>query len=108
MTASSRQNPKGYVFVTVLMMISVMALITLSVISLQSSQSISVENEVRRLQAETLGLGALQIMLLNSSVATTVTLTQTMDGRTFTVSTSVTNNDSGPFSTDPMQVQVVY
>jgi len=99
---------KGFVFVTVVMMIVIMALITLSVISLNSSQSINAEKEIKRLQAESLGIGATQAMLLDANITSQVNFNQTMDGTDFTVTTGVTNNDSGPFGTDPLQVQVQY
>lgn len=103
-----KSGKKGFVFVTVVMIIAIMALITLSVISLNSSQSINAEKEIKRLQAESLGIGATQAMLLDSNISSLVTFDQTMDGTNFTVTTDLTNDNSGPFGTDPLQVQVQY
>ena len=99
---------KGFVFVTVVMLIAVMAVITLSVIGLNSSQTINAEKEIKRLQAESLGIGVTQAMLLDVNMPSQVDFNQTMDGTNFTVTPTVNDDNSGPFGTDPLQVQVQY
>lgn len=103
-----KMDKSGFVFVTVIMIIAVMAIITLSVISLNSSQTINVEKEVKRIQAEALGIGVAQALLMDPDIGTSVTFDQTMDGTDFTVLDAVTDDNLGPFGTDTLEVQIQY
>ncbi len=62
-----KNNENGIVFVTVLMVIIVMAVLTVSMISLNVSQSVLAENESKKAKAETLAQGGLFFFLANKS-----------------------------------------
>jgi len=58
-----RQNERGVVFVTVLMIIIVMMALTVSIVSLNVTQVTRTAGEVKHVQAEHLALGAIPKLL---------------------------------------------
>ncbi len=59
MLKSLKNNEKGVIFVTVLMIVIVMMVLVVSIVSMNVSQVTLAENEIRRVQAEILAMGAL-------------------------------------------------
>ncbi|MCA9408004.1 MAG: hypothetical protein H6755_07585 [Candidatus Omnitrophica bacterium] len=83
-----KNSDKGIVFITVLIIIIVVMILTISIISLNVNQVLVSEHEVKRIQAETLALGALALTVSNQmsdSPNSIITLTTTLDGVNFDV-----------------------
>lgn len=90
-----RENNQGIVFVTVLMIVIVMMILTVSILSLNVSQVVRTTGEIKHVQAEYLGLGAIPYLYANQWTASpddAITYTETLDGTLFTV----TANLNGP------------
>ena len=60
-----KENKHGVVFVTVLLVIIVMMIIAISIISLNVSQVLIAEEEVKRIHGEILASGALAVAFAN-------------------------------------------
>jgi len=106
-----RENNEGIVFVTVLMIIIIMSILTISIIGLNLSQIMLSENEVERLQAEVLATGTLFYTYANqasSSPGTSISMTETLDGKNFSVWANVVNPGTGPFSTNELNISISY
>jgi len=104
-----KKNDKGVVFVTVLMIIMVMMILSISIISLNVSQLLTTEKEVRRIQAEVLALGAFAYTLAdqqNAAPSNPISLSHSIDGLWFSVTTMVDPAGGGIFSTDITTVTV--
>jgi len=92
MLRNLKRNKKGIVFVTVLMIIIVLMILAISVISLNVSQVLVTENEVRRLQAEVIALGALAKIYgykLSNGSANFLTNFDTLNNRLFTITSNI-------------------
>jgi len=101
----------GIVFVTILMIIMIMMTVTIGIISLNVSQVQFSESEVRRLKSEMMAHGVMAYVFANqltASAAPTLTVSRPLDGITYTVNATVTDNDSGPTGADPLLIQVTY
>ena len=106
-----KKNKQGIVFVTVLMIIIVMTVLTLSVISMNVSQYMISEGEVKRIQAEVLGMGALAYILANqlsTDPSNSITYTARLDNVTFLVNAEIGGAGQGPLSTDLLNIDVSY
>ena len=106
-----KNNERGVVFVTVLMIILVMMVLAISVISLNVSQVMTAENEVRRQQAETLAMGAMAYTFANqlsSSPSNQFYMIQNLDGLSFNVFVNLSNTPSGPLGTSNLDITVSY
>lgn len=57
------ENKSGVILVTVLMILFVMMILTVSIVSLNVSQVMTTEDEVYRIQAETLAEGVLYLLV---------------------------------------------
>jgi Tfp pilus assembly protein PilX len=104
-------NTGGFVFVTVLTIVIVMMIVAVSILSMNISQTMVTEKEIDRIQAEVLAAGAVSYALTeknNDPNSDSKTITQQIDQNTFSVTTSITNDSSGPFDTQPMKVEVNY
>lgn len=102
-------NKQGVVFVTVLMTIIVLMVLTMSTISMNISQIASSEEELRRVQAQAFAIGALYYMLANqisTSPGSTMQLSEVIGSYTFNADINIVNDGSGPFSTDPVTITV--
>jgi len=60
-----KDNERGVVFVTVLMIIIVMIVLAISILSMNISQIKSTEAEIKRIQAEAIAYGALARVFAN-------------------------------------------
>ncbi|MBF0521851.1 MAG: hypothetical protein HQL24_02225 [Candidatus Omnitrophica bacterium] len=95
-----KENEKGVVFILVVSVIIVMMILVISIISINTSQVTSVESEVKRIQAETLAMGALDysysVLATNNAILYSGgnPLTETIDGTTFSINTAFDNKIS--------------
>ncbi|MDP8212187.1 MAG: hypothetical protein P9X22_02705 [Candidatus Zapsychrus exili] len=96
MLKNLKNNENGVVFIMVIAIIMVMMVLVISVLSMNTSQVISTEDEVRRIQAETLAMGALDYsfeLAENSTLGTGPLYNETIDGTVFSVSTDFSSSD---------------
>ena len=106
-----KNNERGVVFVTVLMIITVMTVLAISVVSMNVNQVMMAESEVRRLQAEILAFGALAYTFTNqasSSPSNYISYLQTLDGETFNIEAVVGPPNSGIYNTSSLTINVTY
>ncbi len=104
-------NNRGIIFVTVLMIIIAMMILTVSIISLNVTQAVNTQGEIRRIQAEYLALGAVPYFYANqmtSSSSNTMTYTQTLDGIPFTVVANIIGPGLGGYDTNALSIVVTY
>ena len=106
-----RKNNKGVVFVTVLMIIIVMAVLTVSIISLNVNQSMLTEGEAKRMNAETLALGGLAVMLANQQSARPknyITYLNLIDGISYNVQINLAGAGLPGTGTSALNISVTY
>ena len=106
-----KNNDRGIIFVTVLMIIIVMTVLTVSMISMNVSQTLLTESEVKRIQAEILAMGAIAYTFANqlsASPSNSLSMSQTIDNVTFNVTADISSTASGPLGTSPINVNVYY
>ena len=105
------QNKEGVVFITVIMIIIVMMLLTVTIVSLNVTQTVNTEEEVRRIQAEYLGSGAVYYFYANQTSTTAsnfITFTETLDGTVFTVETNLVGSGVPGYDTNSLVTDVTY
>ena len=106
-----RQNERGVVFVTVLMIIIVMMALTVSIVSLNVTQVTRTAGEVKHVQVEHLALGAIPYLYANQWTASpdnTITYTETLDGTLFTVVANLSGPGLGGYNTNSLSINVTY
>ena len=106
-----KKNNDGLVLVTVLMVIIAMLVITLTMLSLNVSQVMTTEREVKRLQAETLGLGVLTYAFfnqMNNPSPTTINDTEYLDNVDYSYTATTDSSPAGLYETYPLNVTVNY
>ncbi len=106
-----RQNDRGIVFVTVLMIIIVMMVLTVSIVSLNVTQVLRTSGEVKHVQAEYLALGAIPYLYANQWTAApdnTITYAETLDGVLFTVVANLSGPGLAGYNTSALSVNVIY
>ena len=107
-----KNNEKGVVFVTVLMIILVMMVLAISIISLNVSQVMTSENEVRRQQAEALAMGALVYtfadQLSGAAPVNQYSTIETLDGLPFNVFVNLADSPTTPSGTSNLDITVSY
>lgn len=111
MLRSLKDNQRGIVFVTVLMVILVAMVLAVSVLSLNISQVVSTEDEVKRLQAQSLALGAIPYFYTNqlsSSSGNLMTYTETLGNTMFTVVANLSGPGLGGYQTNALTVNVSF
>jgi len=111
MLKTLQNNNRGVIFVTVLMIIIVMIAITITILSLNVTRVTTAEDEVRRIQAETLATGALSYAVASqqgSTPANNITLQETMGNTLFSVDILRSTSATGPNATDPLTISVSY
>lgn len=105
------QNKEGVVFITVLMIIIVMMLLTVTIVSLNVTQTVNTEAEVRRIQAEYLGAGAISYFYANQASTTAsnlITYAETLGGMLFIVEANIAGPGIAGYSTNSLVVDVTY
>ncbi len=92
MLRNLKENKNGVVFITVLMTIIIMMILTVSILSLNVSQIMTSETDVKKVKAETLMMGILGYTYagqLNGSIGNYFIINETLDGRTFSASSNL-------------------
>lgn len=106
-----RQNDHGVVFVTVLMIIFVMMILTVSIVSLNVTQVLRTSGEVKHMQAEYLALGAIPYLYANQwtgSLGNVISYNETLDDIFFTVVANLSGPGNGVYETDNLAIDVTY
>jgi hypothetical protein len=87
-----KKNEKGVVFITVLMTIIIMMVLAVSILSLNVSQIMSSEADVKKIQAETLMLGILGYTFagqINGAIGNQFIINEDLDGMTYSASSNL-------------------
>lgn len=106
-----KNNNRGIVFVTVLIIIIIAMVLAVSVLSLNVSQVKSTEDQLRHIQAQILSEGALARILVNqfsASPSNGIIFSETLGNTTFNV---VANIDGPPLSggaSIPLNIDVTF
>jgi hypothetical protein len=106
-----RNNDRGVVFVTVLIVIITTMVLAISALSLNISQIKSTENELKYLQAKTLADGGLVRIVadqFSASPSTSDTYSETVGDTTFTVTSNIdTSGPGGPIGSNSVPLDIV-
>jgi hypothetical protein len=94
------------VFISVLIVSMVMMMVTISVVNMTTTQTVTAEDEVRRLKAEILASG--WISFAQEDFPNNTTLTEVMEGTTYTINATTETTGSGPLGTNPVNIVVDY
>lgn len=104
-----KKNESGALLITVSVLSLVMMIIALGIISLSTSQSISNQHQIERLKADQLAEGAWWFKYSGQIAGSTINPpSETIDGKTYTVTISPPVVDTGPNSTDTYAIQIQY
>jgi len=104
-----KNNESGFILITVSVLSLVMMIIALGVISLSTSQSISNQHQIERIKANQLAEGAWSFKYSGQIAGSTINPnSETIDGKTYTVTINPPTADTGPFSTETYSIQVQY
>lgn len=104
-------NKEGVVFITVLMIIITMMLLTVTIVSLNVTQTVNTEEEVRHIQAAYLGSGAVSYFYANQASPTAsnfITYAETLDGTVFTVEINLSGPGVMGYNTNSLVANVTY
>ena len=103
MLKNLKNNQRGIVFVTVLIIIIIAMVLAISALSLNVSQVKSVEGEVRYIQAQALAEGGFARLYMGQLADTPVdslTYTQQLGNTVFTIDAAVSRGSAGPAGSD--------
>lgn len=106
-----KKNDAGMVMVTALALSIIMAVLAMGVLSMNVSQVNMGENQVKRIKAQQLALGAWAVAYSNVTQGGSVTdlvLSESLDGKTYSASVSPSTPNSGPNVTDPYLLNISY
>ena len=109
-----KKNNEGLVLVTVLMIIIVMLVLSTTMLSLNISQVMTTETEVKRIQAETLARGVLSYAFFNQMADPASQQTsygvpsETLDNVEYTISATRDTSPSGIYGTNPVIINISY
>lgn len=110
------KNNQGVVFVTVVLIILAMMILTVSVVSLNVTQVLRTSGEVKNIQAQYLAQGAIPYLYNGwtygagqwRAPSDTRTYTETLDGTVFTVTANLNRPGLVGYNTSGFLVNVVY
>lgn len=111
MIKNLKQNESGVVLVTVLMVIMIMMVLSVSILSMNVSQVMLNEGEVRHIQAEALSLGVLDYAFANQGSASptnSITLPITLGNSTFNILTNLSGTSLAGYETTDLTITVDY
>jgi type II secretory pathway component PulK len=94
-----KNNQRGIVFITVLIIIIIAMVLAISTLSLNVSQVKSAEDEVRFIQAQALaegGFGRIYMDQLADAPLDRITYTEQLGNTTFTIDAAVSRGTPGP------------
>ena len=104
-------NDRGMIFVTVLMIITMMMTLTATMVSLNVTSIKVSEAEYRHIQAQELTKGLIYYHAANQQSATptnTYTLNHTIDGMPFTTDVSMNPAGAGTYGTNALSIATSY
>jgi len=106
-----RKDNEGVVFVTVIMMITVMIALVVSILGLNTTRVKTTEREIRQIQAELLAEGALDLFLsnqLSNSAGNFISDSIYIGPYLFNISANLYSSGTGIFGTSQVNIDVVY
>jgi len=108
-----KNNNRGVIFVTVLIIIIVAMVLAVSVLSLNISQVKSSEDELKHIQAKILSEGGLAQMLVSKfsgAPANVITYSETLGNTTFTIVANIDTTGAGPIGSNsvPLNIDVIF
>ena len=106
-----KTNNQGIVFVTVLMIIIAMMILTVSIVSLNVTQVLRTSGEIKHVQAEYLASGAIPYLYANQwtgSPDNSITYSETLDGILFTVVANLSGPGLAGYNTNTISINVTY
>ena len=98
---------KGMVLVIVIAAIAMMSIVVMGMLSRNVSRGLTAENQIKRLQAETLAKGAFWRAYQNDGIPPTDGLSEGVGGTTYTVSYT-TVAAAGPGGTNKIETKVTH
>jgi type II secretory pathway component PulK len=104
-----RNNQRGIVFVTVLIILTIAMVLAISTLSLNVSQVRSSEDEIRYIQAKALaegGFARIYMDQFSDNPLDTLSYTEQIGNTTFTIDASVDRTANGPAGSDSYQATV--
>ncbi|VAX35443.1 hypothetical protein MNBD_UNCLBAC01-1955 [hydrothermal vent metagenome] len=111
MLKALKNDENGFVFVVVLAVIIVVAVLVVSLISMNVSQVLIVEDEVKRIQAETLARGAMEYIAagqISNSSLHSITFSETLGNFTYSVIANITDVGLTGYSANGISISVDY
>jgi hypothetical protein len=110
-----KNNERGIIFVTVLIIIIIAMVLAVSVLSLNISQVKSTEDELRYIQAKILsdgGLARILVSQFSSSPSNVITYSETLGNITFNIVANIdrSSGSTGPagFNAVPARIDVLF
>lgn len=107
-----KNNNRGIIFVTVLIIIIVAMVLSISILSLNVSQITSSEDELKRIQARMIADGALSQMIvqkMTGNPSNFLTYNETIGGTTFVITANIDSTSTGPGGVvNPLTIDVTY
>jgi len=106
-----RNNERGVVFITVTVILMVTMVLALSIVSMNISQTVVTESEVKRVQAEIIAHGAAARIFMNQltiSPGISNSWVETHGNTTFTVTSDRDPSGTGIDGTDVLDIRVTY
>lgn len=108
-----RDNNRGIIFVTVLIIIMVAMVLAVTVLGINISQVKSSEDELKHIQARILSEGGLAQMLVSKfsgSPVNIITYTETLGNTTFTIVANIDSSGAGPIGSNsvPLNIDVTF
>ena len=106
-----KKDEKGVIFVTVLMIIIVMMVLTTSMLALNINQILITEGEARNMQARLLAQGILAYVVANQtsdSPGQSLSGSVILDQVNFTWNANIDNSTVGYFGSNPLNIYISY
>jgi len=104
-----KNKESGAILITVSVLSLVMMIIALGIISLSTSQSITNQHQIERIKADQFAEGAWWFKYSGQIVGSGANpSSETIDGKTYTITINAPTVDTGPYSTETYSVQVQY
>ncbi len=106
-----KNNEDGVIFITVLAIILMMAVLTISILSMNVTQVISTERAIQDTQSEILAMGALSYAFANQmsdSPSSFISYTEILGKKKFTITANVSGTGLPGYNTQDLVVDVTY
>lgn len=106
-----RENEKGVVLITVLMLLIIMMALAVQITAMRVTQTMSEFKMARQVQAEILAQGMLSLIYANQLTSSPGNYFQSnyiIDGISYNVIGQISNVSNGIYNTYPLQINVYY